>query len=88
MAGQQAVLLEKLGLSPEQTTAFKAIQEKFMQQASELRNSSGGDFAAMREKMQGLRSEQEAGLKQLLTPEQFEIYQKHMEETRGQWRRN
>lgn len=88
MADQQAVLLQKLGLSPEQETAFKAIQEKFMQQASELRNSSGGDFAAMREKMQSLRTEQEAGLKQLLTPEQFEIYQKHLEETRGQWRRN
>jgi len=88
MGDQQAVLLEKLGLSPEQETTFKALQEKFMQQAAELRNSSGGDFTAMREKMQALRSEQEAGLKALLTPAQFEIYQKHMEESRQQWRRN
>lgn len=88
MAEQTAALVEKLGLDAAQEAAFKEIQEKFMSRMSELRSSSGGDFSAMREKMQGLRSEQEEALKKVLTTEQFEAYKKYQEESRAQWRRN
>lgn len=88
MSEQQAALLAKLGLRPEQEKAFNEIQAKFRQQMAEMRSNSGGDFSAMREKMQSMRTEQEAELQKILTQEQFETYKKHMQEARSQWQRN
>ena len=72
-----------LALSQEQVSAVYDINLKYAQIMAEARQNSGGDWASMRETMQGIRAEKDAELKIVLTEAQ---YTQHAEaqEQRGQ----
>lgn len=69
-----------LNLTEDQKTSFDAIVEKYRTQMQEVRQNNQGDFRAMRKEMGAIREGQEKELKEVLTEEQFEVYEEHMAE--------
>jgi Spy/CpxP family protein refolding chaperone len=69
---------EKLKLTDEQTQKVSDINLKYAQQMDEIRkqNTQPADRQANHEKMKELREKKLAEMKTVLTPEQFEQYQK------------
>ncbi len=70
----------ELNLTDAQKPKVKALLEEQNKQFAELRNVPQDQ---RREKMQAMRTEHEKTLKEILTPEQFEKWQKFMREQRG-----
>lgn len=66
-------MVEKLGLTEEQSVAFKGINEKYREQLKEARSNAGEDRKANGQQMKAIRDAQKAELQTLLTPEQFEL---------------
>ncbi len=84
---QTEELKEALDLDEKQETQIYAINlnsaEKMSAMREEMR-SSDGDRDSMREKMGKLRNEQNEEMKKVLSEEQYEKYQKYLEERRKQ----
>ncbi|MGH1437347.1 MAG: hypothetical protein ACRBG0_23105 [Lewinella sp.] len=73
MEERHQAMVEKLGLSEEQATAFKGINEKYRDQLKEARANAGEDRRANGQQMKAIRDAQKAELQAVLTPEQFEM---------------
>ena len=71
---RQNALYEKLDLSDDQKAKFTEIQKQYRAQISEVRNQ--GRSPETRKKIQSLYTQQDAEVKELLTEEQFAIYEK------------
>ena len=88
---QTKEMVDSLGLNDKQAEDVAAINKKYSEKMRTLfQESRDGDRAAMREKMMSMRTDKNAELEKILTPEQFKKYQemekKRMEERRA--RRN
>lgn len=82
-AEAQQEILEAINLSEEQESAFKAIQRKYLEKLRDARQEANGDREEMMGQLRALRQEQQAEIKELLTAEQYEAYQKKIAEMRG-----
>ena len=76
-------LVAELGLNEDQKEEWQSINAKYRQQMRTMREEANGDFASMRGKMQEMRAAQNDEIKQILTEEQFQKYEKFMEERRA-----
>ncbi len=74
MLGHQQDIIQKLNLTPEQTEAFRNINQKHKAEVQALRAKSG-DQPVDREAMKALKSNHQEMIKNLLTPEQFATYE-------------
>ena len=70
---RQTELFEKLDLSDDQKVKFTEIQKQYRAEISELRDQ--GRSKETREKIQSLNVQKDAEMKQLLTEEQYAIYE-------------
>jgi hypothetical protein len=80
-------IIAQLGLSEAQEKPFLDFWEKNQAEMDKLRNESGGDRMAMREKMKAFRENSKAEIEKLLTPEQFTQYKRILAEDRMKSRR-
>lgn len=88
---QMEELKEGLQLSDEQEKQVREIITagfETMSKAREEMQDGGGDFEAMREKMQAMREEQTAKIKAVLSEEQFAKYEQIQAERRERMRQN
>jgi Spy/CpxP family protein refolding chaperone len=76
------VLQEKLVLTDEQAVALEPIFAQHDEKRRELFESRSGERQAMREQMQALRGELDAGLAEVLTAEQMASFRGLREEKR------
>ncbi len=74
---QLDAMTKAVGLTPDQVTKVKAINEDSMKQQMALR-SSGGDPQEMRPKMMAIRTDQQTKIKALLTDEQKPKYDAYL----------
>ena len=78
-AGQAAEhrqdMVQKLNLTEEQQTQFRAVNQKYRAQMQANRENNPAKTPANREAMQALKASKDAEMQGILTPEQFEIYQ-------------
>ncbi|MCD8264999.1 MAG: hypothetical protein LUD02_13305 [Tannerellaceae bacterium] len=66
-------LVTDLNLNAEQTEQFRALENEYRQRRENDRNSAGeGDRIQMRAKMEKIRSEKNARIKEILTTGQYE----------------
>lgn len=72
----------QLNLSEDQIAQYETIAKKYRNEMSTLRENSGGDRQAMRSAMQGMKTRQDEEVKQIMSEEQFALYQKIQEENR------
>ncbi len=83
---------EKLNLTDEQTIKVGDINLKYARQMNDIRQqnsqASTSERQANREKIKGLREKKSGELKTVLTPEQFEQYQKMEEEMRKEHKKH
>ena len=78
MEERHQAIVEKLGLSEEQATAFKGINEKYRDQLKEARANA--------QQLKAIRDAQKAELQALLTPEQFEMLEAEQAATKSERR--
>jgi len=76
-------LSTELNLTDEQKPKVKAVLEETSKKVRELFQS--GDRAQAREKMQAIRDDETKKMKEILKPDQFEKWQKLMEERRSRF---
>jgi protein CpxP len=76
-------MVKAVGLTPDQATKVKAIQDDGMKKMSDLR-ASGGDPADMRPKMMAINEEQTTKIKAILTDEQKPKYDAYLAANRPQ----
>jgi hypothetical protein len=79
-------LKETLGLTDEQLTKVKALDEQFRADMKKIRDENGGDWSAMREKLKPLMDKERDEIRKLLTDEQkpkFEAWVKKDDERRA-----
>ena len=79
---QMATMQEKLALTDAQKPKVKAVLEESQKKMQEMRGDSSVPQDQRREKMQALMKEQDKKLKDILTPAQFEKWQKEREQRR------
>lgn len=72
----------ELNLTPDQKTKVTALMEDEAKQRKELRADASLSREQKREKGQALMADQEKKLKQILTPDQFQKWQKIRQEFR------
>ena len=72
----------ELNLTPDQKTKVTALMEDEARQRKELRADTSLSREQKREKAQALMADQEKKLKQILTPDQFQKWQKIRQEFR------
>ncbi len=72
---------EKLGLTDDQTTKFKAIEDTYKGKMKALRTDAqaGTDRATMKQQVKTMVASKEAEIKALLTPDQYTKYQAMIE---------
>lgn len=68
-------MVKDLGLTEAQATKVQALNDKCSKKMSEYTQQAGDDRAKRREMMQLVRSEKDAGLKEILTADQYKKYQ-------------
>lgn len=83
--GQEQIeaLMAELGLNEDQKEEWQSINAKYREQMRAMREEANGDFASMRGKMQELRTAQNEEIKEILTAEQFQKYEKFVAERRS-----
>jgi LTXXQ motif family protein len=81
---QTDMMKTKLTLTPEQTSAIGAINEKYAKQMEPIIKGTEGPFAKMRQ-MRQVSQAKEAELKAALSPAQFQKYLAEKEEMREQF---
>ena len=86
MEERHQAIVEKLGLSEEQATAFKAVNEKYREQMKEARANASEDRKANGQQMKAIRDAQKAELQTVLTPEQFELLEAEQEAAKSERR--
>lgn len=85
MAKRQTEELKKAcDLDETQETKVYDLNLKSAKEMSEMRKDGGGDREAMREKMGEMRKTQNAEMKKILSDDQYEKYEKYLEERRKQ----
>lgn len=82
MLGRQQDLIQKLNMTPEQTEAFRNINQKHKAEVQALQAKSG-DQPVDLEAMQALKNNHQEMIKNILTPEQFATYQAEMNPRKG-----
>lgn len=83
LAAREAHFLnEKLSLSPEQTTKVQIVLKGLHQERQALLANTK-DTAQRRQQLQAARKAHQEALKQILTPEQWKLYEKGVEERRA-----
>jgi hypothetical protein len=81
---QTDMMVEKLSLSEAQASRIQEINLKYALKMKAARDSMPeGDWQMMRQKMTGLRQEQDAALRKMMTSEQWAIYEQWKEEQRA-----
>jgi len=75
-------IAKELNLSEEQKTKIKAAQEERMQKARALRQDSTLSQEDRKAKMKEIQDDFTAKMKEILTPEQFDKWQKTMQQRR------
>jgi len=84
---QTEQIKEAVGLDEKQEKQVYDLNLETGKKMRALREENqGGDFEGMREKLTELRVEQDKKMKEILTGDQWEKYQKYQEERRAQWR--
>jgi Spy/CpxP family protein refolding chaperone len=84
---QTEQIKEAVGLDEKQEKQVYDLNLETGKKMRALREENqGGDFDGMREKLTELRVEQDKKMKEILTGDQWEKYQKYQEERRAQWR--
>jgi len=73
-------LSEDLKLTPEQKPKVKALMEEQMKKTRELRNDNTTPAEERRDKMRALRTDYDKKMKEILTPDQYEKWQKRTED--------
>ena len=81
MAGRQAEMMKELNLTADQQTKMEALMSA--NRAAMMNRPSGPPTDAERQAMQARRTEMDAKVKEILTPEQYTKYQA-MRPQRGQ----
>lgn len=76
-------MIEQLRLSEAQAEKILEVNLKYARRIDSLRNAQQGSFETMREQMNILRSRQAEEQKAYLTGEQFQKWQKYLEERRS-----
>lgn len=71
-------MLQGITLSAAQSDSVKAINARYTSDMQAIFQASGGDRAAMREKMTPLRDRQRAQIRAVLTADQQTIFDKNM----------
>ena len=77
---QTEQMVEKLSLTDDQKEKAEVINLKYARLQSEMMQSGQGDRQARSDEMRKNREARDAELKEILTPEQYEQYQKIREE--------
>lgn len=80
---QLQALIAELGLNEDQKEEWESINAKYREKMQAMREEANGDFASMRGKMQELRTSQNEEIKEILTAEQFQKYEKFVAERRS-----
>jgi len=80
-------LTKELALTDDQKPKIKEVVEENRKKMQELYSSSGGDRAAMREKMQALSDERDKKFKEILKPDQYAKWEKLRDEMRNEMRK-
>ena len=75
---------EQLGLSDDQKAKMKAAMDEMQKQSQALREDTTVKLEEKRAKYMELHKAKQAKVKEILTPEQFEKFQKQMEQNREQ----
>jgi periplasmic protein CpxP/Spy len=84
---QTEQIKEAVGLDEKQEKQVYDLNLETGKKMRALREENqGGGFEGMREKLAELRVEQDKKMKEILTEDQWEKYQKYQEERRTQWR--
>ena len=86
MDERHQAMVEKLGLTEEQSVAVKAINEKYRAQMGEARTNAGEDRKANGQQMKAIRDAQNTELQTVLTPEQYEMLQADQEAAKSERR--
>ncbi|MCX7886348.1 MAG: hypothetical protein N3B01_03695 [Verrucomicrobiae bacterium] len=81
--GRFQEMIEKLGLNDSQKEKFRALWQSQMEKMKEIYSDSNLSQEQKREKMKAIREEFTPKFKEILTPEQFEKWEKMREEARG-----
>ncbi len=84
MANQESYLKE-LNLTEEQKPQVDQINKEYISGLKELKNSGGSRMQKYR-KIKSLSSERSRQMKAVLTPEQFDIFEKHQEELKKEFK--
>ena len=77
-------IAKELNLTEDQKTKVKAAQEERMQKARAIRQDSTISQEDRRAKMKEIQDAFTAKMKEILTPDQFEKWQKHAQQRRQQ----
>jgi Spy/CpxP family protein refolding chaperone len=80
-------LMQKLNLTTEQAEAFRNINQKHKAEVQALREKSG-DQPMDREAMKALKSNHQEMIKNILTPEQFAIYEAEINAAKAETKAN
>jgi Spy/CpxP family protein refolding chaperone len=75
-------LAKELNLNEEQKTKIKAAQEERVQKAREVRQDTNLSQEDRKAKMKEIQETFTAKIKEILTPDQFEKWQKHAQQRR------
>jgi len=75
-------MIAELKLTEEQSTKFKAAMAEQREKGTKIREDSSLSADQKREKAQALREESQKKIKEILTPEQFQKYEKMRSEMR------
>lgn len=79
-------LIKGLSLTDEQVAQIKEMEDAFQKKMEEKRNSEEnskkGKNKDRKAEMDAMREEQEAGLKSILTEDQYKLFQEYMENNR------
>ncbi len=83
-------MVESLGLNEEQKAQFDAINAIFSEKMQKKREEAraSGSFEGMREEMQKLRKDQNGALKNLLTENQYTIYDEFVKKQQAERQAN
>lgn len=68
-------MIEELKLDDKQATEFRKVEADFRAQMEKEREAVKEDRSKMREKMTAMRTEKESQIKNILSDEQYKLYQ-------------
>lgn len=80
--GREEMAMRGITLSSDQQARIERIRANYRTQMEQARQSAGDDRAAMRERMRPMMEREQAEIREVLTPEQREQYDRNIAEMR------